>query len=251
MRSEPHNVSQSSCVPLGRLAIGALLFFGSSLPAAAQVMEGGPRHYRVQRGDTLRLIALRFYGSKRHWFRVYQANRAVIGANPNLILSGAIFTLPAPPRASLPMPPKVSVVLPVPLPMPPKVPQAGSNLVDPNILPIVEIAPVSSSPLASSVPMPEPLAVATISLPVVEPRVSPYVPAAASLLVPGSAQMARGDWERGLTHLGLSGLALGASLVGNQNADPSLQWTGGLALMGLGLWSAWDAYQHAASVTRL
>jgi phage tail protein X len=224
-----------------------MLFIAPSLPAAAQPADGTPRQYRVQPGDTLRLIARRFYGAKRHWFRIYQANRAAIGANPNLIHAGAVFTLPAPPRASLSTPPKVSAALP----MPPKLPQPGPTLDPSSVLPIVEIAPAPPPPLASPAPTPEPLADARISLPETESRVSPYLPAAASLIVPGSAQIARGDWDRGLTHLGLSGLALGASLVGNQNADSSLQWTGGLSLIGISLWSAWDAYQHAEAVTRL
>jgi len=44
--------------------------------------------YTVASGDTLWSIAARFYGSGLEWQRIYQANRGVIGGNPNLIFPG-------------------------------------------------------------------------------------------------------------------------------------------------------------------
>jgi len=44
--------------------------------------------YTVVSGDTLWGIASRFYGSGLQWQRIYQANRGVIGSNPNLIYVG-------------------------------------------------------------------------------------------------------------------------------------------------------------------
>lgn len=51
-------------------------------------------YYTVRSGDSLWAISSRFYGSGFQWQRIYQANRGVIGSNPNLIYAGerlAIF----------------------------------------------------------------------------------------------------------------------------------------------------------------
>ncbi len=41
--------------------------------------------YTVQAGDTLSIIAQKFYGdgSEASWRKIYEANRAVIGNDPN------------------------------------------------------------------------------------------------------------------------------------------------------------------------
>jgi RHS repeat-associated protein len=50
--------------------------------------------YTVASGDTLWSIAARFYGSGLEWQRIYQANRGVIGSNPNLIFPGERLKIP-------------------------------------------------------------------------------------------------------------------------------------------------------------
>ncbi len=61
-----------------------------------------PVHYVVKRGDTLSDIALHFYGNgdAPFWRRIYDANKAVIGPDPNLIRPGEDLVIPFP--ASLP-----------------------------------------------------------------------------------------------------------------------------------------------------
>nr|DAJ39000.1 MAG TPA: LysM [Caudoviricetes sp.] len=49
------------------------------------------RTYTVQRGDTLSGIAAR-YGTS--WHNIYNANRGIIGGNPNLIRPGQNLTIP-------------------------------------------------------------------------------------------------------------------------------------------------------------
>ena len=49
----------------------------------------------VQRGDTLSALAGRYLGDMGRWREIYNANRAVIGADPDLILPGQVLTLPA------------------------------------------------------------------------------------------------------------------------------------------------------------
>lgn len=51
--------------------------------------------YTVAKGDSLSKIAKRFYGDAAKWRRIYDANKAVIGANPDLIKPGQVLTIPA------------------------------------------------------------------------------------------------------------------------------------------------------------
>lgn len=63
-------------------------------PAAPTAQpEPAPRTYTVQRGDTLRAVAQRFYGDEMAWRRIYEANRDKI-ENPDLIYPGQEFVIP-------------------------------------------------------------------------------------------------------------------------------------------------------------
>ena len=57
-----------------------------------------PAHYIVKEGDTLSTIALEFYGNgtQAYWQQIYDANRNVIGGNPNLIRPGQDLVIPVP-----------------------------------------------------------------------------------------------------------------------------------------------------------
>lgn len=50
--------------------------------------------YTVRPGDSLSLIAHKFYGNY-NWAKIYAANRKVVGANPNLIHPGQRLVIPA------------------------------------------------------------------------------------------------------------------------------------------------------------
>lgn len=50
--------------------------------------------YTVQSGDTLWAIAKRFYGNGSKYTTIYNANKDVIGSNPNLIYPGQVLTIP-------------------------------------------------------------------------------------------------------------------------------------------------------------
>jgi nucleoid-associated protein YgaU len=52
---------------------------------------------QVVQGDTLSSIALRWFGSseERYWRRIWLANRAVIGEDPNRLASGQWLKLPS------------------------------------------------------------------------------------------------------------------------------------------------------------
>lgn len=50
--------------------------------------------YTVKKGDSLWRIAQNFYGKGSDYNKIYQANRGVIGSNPNLIYPGQVLTIP-------------------------------------------------------------------------------------------------------------------------------------------------------------
>lgn len=60
----------------------------SPAPAASQT-------YTVVRGDCLWNIAKKFYGNGSKYTVIYNANKGVIGGNPNLIYPGQVLTIPA------------------------------------------------------------------------------------------------------------------------------------------------------------
>ena len=74
---------------------GAAPSSGSTGNAASGGSAGGGRTYTVKKGDCLWNIAKAFYGSGSQWRKIYDANRGVIGGNPNLIYPGQVFTIPA------------------------------------------------------------------------------------------------------------------------------------------------------------
>ena len=53
------------------------------------------RTYTVKTGDSLWAIAQRYLGRGSRYTEIYAMNRSVIGANPNLIYPGQVYTLPA------------------------------------------------------------------------------------------------------------------------------------------------------------
>lgn len=53
-----------------------------------------PRTYTVVQGDCLWNIARRIYGDGDLWTKIYEANKTVIGGNPNLIYAGQVLTIP-------------------------------------------------------------------------------------------------------------------------------------------------------------
>jgi nucleoid-associated protein YgaU len=50
--------------------------------------------YTIKRGDSLSKIAQRVYGDPHRWPDIYDANRDVLGGNPNLIHPDTVITIP-------------------------------------------------------------------------------------------------------------------------------------------------------------
>lgn len=66
-------------------------------PRAAETSPApaASRTYTVVRGDCLWNIAKKFYGNGSKYTVIYNANKSVIGGNPNLIYPGQVLTIPA------------------------------------------------------------------------------------------------------------------------------------------------------------
>ncbi len=59
----------------------------------AQAAAAGDK-YTVKSGDSLSKIAKAHYGDAMKWKQVYEANKALIGANPDMIQPGQELVLP-------------------------------------------------------------------------------------------------------------------------------------------------------------
>ena len=53
-----------------------------------------PKTYTVKSGDCLWNIAKKVYGSGASYTKIYNANKGIIGGNPNLIYAGQVLTIP-------------------------------------------------------------------------------------------------------------------------------------------------------------
>ena len=70
---------------------------GGSSSVVVPPKEAAPpprRSYTVVRGDSLSKIAKREWGDANKWRKLYDANRAVVGDNPDLIKPGQVLVIP-------------------------------------------------------------------------------------------------------------------------------------------------------------
>ncbi|SNC75827.1 LysM domain-containing protein [Hymenobacter gelipurpurascens] len=72
---------------------GGTDFFGNNANAASNTAAAGDT-YTVVSGDSLSKIAKHHYGDAAKWHQIYDANKGVIGSNPDLIEVGQVLTLP-------------------------------------------------------------------------------------------------------------------------------------------------------------
>ena len=70
-------------------AAGGTDFFGTPKP------ETTDQSYTVVSGDSLSKIAKNHYGDAAKWPQIYEANKAIIGNNPDHIEVGQVLTLPS------------------------------------------------------------------------------------------------------------------------------------------------------------
>jgi nucleoid-associated protein YgaU len=65
----------------------------SAAPGAGAARAQGKKH-TVAEGETLSHISLKYYGSATRWQEIYEANKGVIGDNPNKIYVGQELVIP-------------------------------------------------------------------------------------------------------------------------------------------------------------
>ena len=63
-------------------------------PPAPELTTKAVRTHTVQKGDSLWKIAKQYLGNGNQWKAIYEANKGVIGANPDLIKPGQVLTIP-------------------------------------------------------------------------------------------------------------------------------------------------------------
>lgn len=68
---------------------------GKDASQAVASPEGTSKTYVVKKGDSLSEIAQREMGDGDRWQELYQANKAAIGDDPDLIHPGLELTIPA------------------------------------------------------------------------------------------------------------------------------------------------------------
>jgi nucleoid-associated protein YgaU len=57
-------------------------------------IPAGSRQHTVIDGDSLSTIADRYYGHEKHWLRVFEANRATLGGDPDRLRLGMVLVVP-------------------------------------------------------------------------------------------------------------------------------------------------------------
>ena len=67
-------------------------FFGNNANAADTTAAGDT--YTVVSGDSLSKIAKNHYGDASKWHQIYDANKGIIGSNPDHIEVGQVLTMP-------------------------------------------------------------------------------------------------------------------------------------------------------------
>lgn len=70
---------------------------GAVLQAAEKKLTGetaAVKKHVVQKGESLSLIAKQYYGDVKKWKKIYEANKQVVGANPDLIKPGQELVIP-------------------------------------------------------------------------------------------------------------------------------------------------------------
>ena len=70
-------------------------FFGNPTPTTTSGSAATGETYTVTSGDSLSKIAKNHYGDAAKWHQIYEANKAVIGSNPDHIEVGQVLTLPS------------------------------------------------------------------------------------------------------------------------------------------------------------
>ncbi|MCH2147891.1 MAG: LysM peptidoglycan-binding domain-containing protein [Phycisphaerales bacterium] len=63
-------------------------------PRVSTPAPAGSRQHTVADGDSLSTIADQYYGHEKHWTRVFEANRSMLGGDPDRLRIGMVLVVP-------------------------------------------------------------------------------------------------------------------------------------------------------------
>ncbi|MFM7132949.1 MAG: LysM peptidoglycan-binding domain-containing protein, partial [Planctomycetota bacterium] len=64
-------------------------------PPAGTAGSGSSQSHTVASGDTLSSISQKYYGSGKHWNKIYASNKSVIGTDPGNLKVGQKLAIPS------------------------------------------------------------------------------------------------------------------------------------------------------------
>ncbi|WMI81602.1 LysM peptidoglycan-binding domain-containing protein [Anaerotignum sp. MB30-C6] len=88
----PYTIELRQYTPLNIAAVQTSPVQNAARPQDKQPPK--PKQYTVAKGDSLSKIARKVYGDASKWPKIYEANKSMIGKNPNLIFPGQVYVLP-------------------------------------------------------------------------------------------------------------------------------------------------------------
>ncbi len=95
-RDIPFTLRLKEYIPLTVTTVAASASGSEANAARSDTAAKGAKatSYIVVKGDCLSKIARELYGDAGKWKKIYEANKSVIGSNPNLIYPGQVYTIP-------------------------------------------------------------------------------------------------------------------------------------------------------------
>lgn len=96
VRAAQEQVEKAETAATAAATTVALAAPPSHAPAATAAPAPAPaiKKHVVKKGESLSLIAKQYYGDVHKWKQIYEANKAVVGDNPDLIKPGQELVIP-------------------------------------------------------------------------------------------------------------------------------------------------------------
>lgn len=90
----PYSISFQQYTPMKITPVTPTATENTKRADASTASPTKPKSYTVKKGDCLSAIARSVYGDASQWKKIYEANKGIIGKNPNLIFPGQTYTIP-------------------------------------------------------------------------------------------------------------------------------------------------------------
>lgn len=90
----PYSISFQQYTPMKTIPVTPAATANAPRADASTAAPKKAKTYTVKKGDCLSAIARSVYGDASQWKKIYEANKGIIGKNPNLIFPGQTYTIP-------------------------------------------------------------------------------------------------------------------------------------------------------------